>query len=357
MEQHAAVAQWVADGKLTLWSSTQTPHYVHRLLAKILDVPPAHIRVIATPVGGGFGGKLDPFAHEIAACKLSQLTGRPVKITLTREEVFYVHRGRHPVLMWLKTGFTREGDITGCHLRTWLDGGAYGSYGVASTFYTGVINPVTYKMPVYKFEGARIFTNKAPCGPKRGHGPPQPRFALEVHLDKIAEQLGIDPAELRLKTLVPPNSLTANYLRVGSMGLGTCIAKVVDGSDWKRKFRKLPQGRGVGLACSSYISGAGLPIYWNNMPHSGVQLKCDRGGGVTVFCGSTEIGQGSDSILAYIVAEVLGVDPFEIAVVTADTDLTPVDLGSYSSRVTLMSGNAPLQAAERARQILALHAG
>jgi len=177
-----------------------------------------------------------------------------------------------------------------------------------------------------------------------------------VHLDKIAEQLKLDPAELRLKTLVPPNSLTANYLRVGSMGLGKCIEKVVEGSGWKQKFHKLPEGRGVGIACSSYISGAGLPIYWNNMPHSGVQLRCDRGGGVTVFCGSTEIGQGSDSVLAYVVAEVLGVDPFEIAVVTADTDLTPVDLGSYSSRVTLMTGNAALQAAERAREILALHA-
>ena len=197
MEQHAAVAHFGPDGKLTLWSSTQTPHYVHRLLAKILDMPAAHIRVIAAPVGGGFGGKLDPFAHEIAACKLSQLTGRPVKIALTREEVFYVHRGRHPVLMWIKTGFTRDGDITGCHLKTWLDGGAYGSYGVASTFYTGVINPVTYKMPVYKFEGARVFTNKPPCGPKRGHGTPQPRFALECQLDKAAEQLGLDPADLR----------------------------------------------------------------------------------------------------------------------------------------------------------------
>ena len=131
MEQHAAVAHFGPDEKLTLWSSTQTPHYVHRLLAKILDMPAAHIRVIAAPVGGGFGGKLDPFAHEIAACKLSQVTGRPVKLALTREEVFYVHRGRHPVLMWLKTGFTRDGDITGSHIKTWLDGGAYGSYGVA----------------------------------------------------------------------------------------------------------------------------------------------------------------------------------------------------------------------------------
>ncbi|MGH7530749.1 MAG: xanthine dehydrogenase family protein molybdopterin-binding subunit [Gemmatimonadales bacterium] len=356
MEQHAALAAWSPDGKLTLWSSTQTPHYVHRALAKVLELPPARIRVIATPNGGGFGGKSDPFSHEIVVAKLAMLTGRPVKITLTREEVFYCHRGRHPTLMWVKSGVKRDGSITGMHFRSLLDGGAYGSYGVASTYYTGALQTVTYHVPRYHFQGARAFTNKPPCGPKRGHGTPQPRFALEVHLDKIAEQLGVDPAELRLRILVPPDSLTANYLRVGSMGLGACIAKVVDGSGWRRKYRQLPEGRGVGLACSSYISGAGLPIYWNNMPHSGVQLKCDRGGGVTVFCGSTDIGQGSDSILAYIVAEVLGIDPFDIAVVTADTDLTPVDLGSYSSRVTLMSGNAALQAAERAREILALHA-
>ena len=356
MEQHAAAAVWSPDGKLTLWSSTQTPHYVHRALAKVLELPPARIRVIATPNGGGFGGKSDPFNHEIAVAKLAMITGRPVKITLTREEVFYCHRGRHPTLMWVKTGVKKDGAITGMHFRSLLDGGGYGSYGVASTYYTGALQTVTYQVPRYKFQGARAFTNKPPCGPKRGHGTPQPRFALEVHVDKIAEQLQLDPAELRLKSLVPPNSLTANYLRVGSMGLGACIEKVVAGSGWKKKFRKLPEGRGVGLACSSYISGAGLPIYWNNMPHSGVQLRCDRSGGVTVFCGSTEIGQGSDSVLAYVAAEVLGVDPFEIAVVTADTDLTPVDLGSYSSRVTLMTGNAALQAAERAREILALHA-
>jgi len=141
------------------------------------------------------------------------------------------------------------------------------------------------------------------------------------------------------------------------MGLGPCIEKVIRGSGWKQRFKQLPYGKGIGLACSSYITGAGLPIYWNAMPHSGVQLKCDRGGGVTVFCGSTEIGQGSDSILATIVAEVLGLHPFDVAVVTGDTDLTPVDLGSYSSRVTLMTGNAAIQAAERARDVIALHAG
>jgi 4-hydroxybenzoyl-CoA reductase alpha subunit len=357
MEQHAAVADWSADGKLTLWSATQTPHYVHRALAKVLELSPARIRVIACPNGGGFGGKSDPFSHEIVAARLAMLTGRPVKITLTREEVFYCHRGRHPTLMWVKTGVKRDGAITGMHFKSLLDGGGYGSYGVASTYYTGALQTVTYHVPRYRFQGARAFTNKPPCGPKRGHGTPQPRFALEVHLDKIAEQLDMDPAELRLKHLVSPNSLTANWLRIGTMGLGPCIEKVIRGSGWKQRFKQLPYGKGIGLACSSYITGAGLPIYWNAMPHSGVQLKCDRGGGVTIFCGSTEIGQGSDSILATIVAEVLGLDPFDVAVVTGDTDLTPVDLGSYSSRVTLMTGNAAIQAAERARDVIALHAG
>src|SRR3989475_2034072 len=386
MEQHAAVAYLDTDEKLTLWSSTQTPHYVHRALAKVLEMPASHIRVIATPNGGGFGGKSDPFNHEVIVCKLSMITGRPVKCTLTREEVFYCHRGRHPVLMNVKTGVKKDGAITAMHFKSFLDGGAYGSYGVASTFYTGALQTVTYEVPRYKFDGLRVFTNKPPCGPKRGHGTPQPRYALEVHLDKIAEQLDLDPSEMRRNHLVKPNSVTANYLRIGSMGLGACIDKVVEGSDWKNRFswnvtepravasgsekqlewndplatargsdtRRLPYGKGIGIACSSYICGAGLPIYWNNMPQSGVQLRLDRQGGVCVMCGSVDIGQGSDSILAYIVAEVLGIDPFDIRVVTADTDLTPVDLGSYSSRVTLMTGNAAIQAAERARELLTL---
>lgn len=354
LEQHAAVAHFDADNKLTLWSATQTPHYVHRALAKVLGIPAAHIRVIATPNGGGFGGKSDPFNHEVVVAKLAMITGRPVKITLTREEVFYCHRGRHPVLMWVKTGVKRDGAITAMHFRTFLDGGAYGSYGVASTFYTGALQTVTYNVPRYKFEGVRVFTNKPPCGPKRGHGTPQPRFALEAHLDKIAEEIGISPIDIRRRHLAPAFSVTANYLRIGSMGLGACIDKIVEASDWQNKFGKLPYGKGVGFACSSYLCGAGLPIYWNNMPHSGVQLRLDRQGGVCVQCGSIDIGQGSDSILAYIVAEVLGIDPFDIRVVTADTDLTPVDLGSYSSRVTLMTGNAALQAAERARELLTI---
>ena len=353
IEQHASVAIKDPDGKLTIWSSTQTPHYLHRALAKVLEMPPAHIRVIATPNGGGFGGKSDPFNHEIVVAKAALLLDRPVKICLTREEVFYCHRGRHPVLMKFKTGVKKDGTITGVHLQTLIDGGAYGSYGVASTYYAGALQTTTYHIPRYRYEGCRTFTNKPPCGPKRGHGTPQPRFGQEVQLDKIAEKLRIDPAELRLRIVESPNSVTANFLRLGMVNLTECIQRVVKTSDWKNKFRKLREGRGVGLACSAYLTGAGLPIYWNQMPHSGVQLKFDRGGGVSVFCGATEIGQGSDDVLAGVVAEVLGIDPFDIRLFTGDTDLGPVDLGSYSSRVTLMAGNAAIQAAERGKALLA----
>jgi 4-hydroxybenzoyl-CoA reductase subunit alpha len=353
IEQHASVAAVDRDGKLTLWSSTQTPHYVHRALAKVLQMPAAHIRVIAMPNGGGFGGKSDIFNHEMVVAKAALVLDRPVKICLTREEVFYAHRGRHPVLMRFRTGVKKNGEITAMHLRTLIDGGGYGSYGVASTFYTGALQTVTYHVPRYWFEACRVFTNKPPCGPKRGHGTPQPRFGQEIQLDKIAERLKIDPADLRLRIVEQADTVTANYLRIGTIGLAECIRRVVAVSGFKDKYGKLPDGRGVGLACSSYLSGAGLPIYWNNMPQSGVQLKLDRSGGVTAFCGATEIGQGSDDVLAAIVAEVLGIDPFDVRTVTGDTDLTPVDLGSYSSRVTLMMGNAAIQAAERARELVA----
>ena len=353
IEQHASVAAVDGEGKLTLWSSTQVPHYIHRALANALQIPPAHVRVIACPNGGGFGGKCDLHNHEIVVSKAAILLDRPVKICLTREEVFYMHRGRHPVLMKMRTGVTKDGKITGMHTQTLLDGGAYGGYGAASTFYTGVLQTTTYEIPRYKFDACRVFTNKPPCGPKRGHGTPQPRFGQEIQLDKIAEKLEIDPAELRLGIVSKPNTLTANWLKLGTIGLAECIRKVVASSDWNNKYRKLPEGRGVGLACGAYLCGAGLPIYWNKMPQSGVQLLIDRSGQVTVFCGATEIGQGSDDVLAAIVAEVLGIDAYDVRCITGDTGLTPVDLGSYSSRVTVMMGNAAIQAAERLRDLIA----
>ncbi|MFQ5527834.1 MAG: xanthine dehydrogenase family protein molybdopterin-binding subunit [Thermoanaerobaculia bacterium] len=353
MEQHAAVAVPEDTDRITLFSSTQTPHYVHRALTRVLELPASRIRVVACSNGGGFGGKSDPFNHEIVAAKMAFVLGRPVKITLTREEVFYCHRGRHPVLMSLKTGFSKDGRLLGQHLKTALDGGAYGSYGVASTYYTGALQTVTYKLPTYRFDGVRAFTNKSPCGPKRGHGTPQPRFGWEIQLDKAAERLGLDPVELRLKNLEESGNTTANWLKLGTIGLERCIHAVVEGSDWNNRRGELPEGRGLGLACGSYLCGAGLPIYWNHMPQSGVQLLLDRSGSVAVYCGQAEIGQGSDSVLAAITAEVLGVDLADVRLCVGDTGFTPVDLGSYSSRVTLMVGNAAFEAAERAQCLLA----
>ena len=357
LEQHAALAYLGTDERLTIVSSTQTPHYVHRAAAKVLGVPASRIRVIAPPQGGGFGGKTDPFNHEIVAAKAAMITGRPVKIALTREEVFYCHRGRHPVLMHMRTGVDRAGHIVGHSIETLLDGGAYGSYGVASTFYTGALETVTYRIDRYRFRGCRTFTNKPPCGPKRGHGTPQPRFGLEVHIDKICEKLGLDPAQWRIDNALAEGSLTANWLKVRTIGLVPCVEAVVAASGWKERFRKLGRGRGLGIAASSYLCGAGLPIYWNEMPHSGVQLLLDRSGSVTAFCGAAEVGQGSDNVLAALVAEVLGIDILDVKVVTGDTALGPVDLGSYSSRVTLMMGNAAVEAAQRARDRLADAAG
>ncbi|HEX7052671.1 MAG TPA: molybdopterin cofactor-binding domain-containing protein [Burkholderiales bacterium] len=353
MEQQASLAFVDPEGKLQICSSTQNPHYLHRQLARVLRVPESQIRVVATPNGGGFGGKCDPGGHEFVVCKAALVLGRPVKIGLTREEVFYVHRGRHPVLMKMKTGVTKDGKLTGMHLQTLLDGGGYGSHGPASTFYTGVLTPVTYHYPRFKFEACRVFTNKPACGPKRGHGTPQPRFGQEVQLDKIAEKLGIDPAELRLKNLTRENSLTASWLKIGSNGLAECIEKVTAMSGWKERRGKLGKGRGLGLACSTYMCGAGVAIYWNKMPHSGVQILLDRSGAVIVYCGATELGQGSDDVLAALVAEALGVETGAVRLVTGDTGITPVDLGSYSSRVTIMAGNAALQAAERLRAAIA----
>ncbi len=348
MEQHSAVANYV-DGKLTLWSSTQVVHYVHRALSKTLELPMNRIRVVGATHGGGFGGKTDPFAHEIVVSKLAMLTGRPVKCTLTREEVFYTHRGRHPVLMWVRTGVTSDGRIAAMHFKSALDGGAYGSYGAASVFYTGTLQTVTYDIPAYRFEGCRVFTNKAPCGPKRGHGTPQPRFAIELHLEKIARDLGLDPVEMKRRNFVKPFTRAVNWLRITSCGLEECTDKVIEASGYRTRRRR--PGHGMGFAISSYMSGAGTAIYWNDMPHSEVQLKVDRTG-VTVYCGAMDIGQGSDSVLAHIVAEELGLQPKDVRLVTADTDLTPIDLGSYSSRVTFMAGNAAIEAARKMRLLL-----
>ena len=344
LEEHATVATTDDQGCLTVYTSTQTPHYLHKAMAKVLGKPRAHIRIVAPTVGGGFGGKSEPFGHEMVVAHLASKTGRPVKYTTTREEVFYTHRGRHAVLMRVKTGVRKDGTITAMHFTNFMDGGAHASFGVATLFYTGILLTTTYKIPHYKFDGLRMFTNKPPAGPKRGHGAPQPRYAIELQLDKIADDLDMNPVDLRTLNLVSPNSITANYLRVTSCAVAECIRRVDEASGFSERRSTLPPGKGIGFAMSSYLCGAGLPLYHNPLDHSQVMLRADRGGGVTLYTGSTDIGQGSNSIHAMMVAEILGLQPNDIFTVSADSALTPIDLGSYSSRVTFMSGTAAIRA-------------
>lgn len=347
IEPHCAIGLFEGTGRLTVWSSTQVPHYLHRELARVLRMDPAEVRVIQPPVGGAFGGKSEPFDLEFCVAALARKTGRPVKILYTREEVFYAHRGRHPFDMWYRTGMTRDGRLTGVDARIVLDGGAYASFGLVTTYYSGQLLTAPYDLPAYRFDSTRVYTNKPACGPKRGHGSVQPRFAFEVQLDKLAELGGFDPMEVRRRNVLGSHTRTINELRVTSNGFLECLEAVERASGWKERWRRLPFGRGLGVAGSTYISGTNYPIYPNDMPQSGIQVQIDRSGRVAVFSGGSEIGQGTDSAMAYIAAEEFGVPVEHVRVYRGDTDFTPVDLGAYSSRVTFMLGNACVDACRR----------
>ena len=350
IEPHCAIGMAERGGRLTVWSATQVPHYLHRELARVLELDPALVRVVQPPVGGAFGGKSEPFDLEFCVAKLAMKTGRPVKILYTREEVFYAHRGRHPFHMRYRTGADADGMLKAVDAEVLLDGGAYASFGLVTTYYSGQLLTAPYQMPAYRFHSVRAYTNKPACGPKRGHGSVQPRFAFEVQLDRIAERLAVDPIELRRRNFIGAHTRTVNDLRITSNGFLECLDAVEEASAWRRKFRKLPFGHGVGVAGSTYISGTNYPVYPNDMPQSGVQLQVDRSGRVSVFSGASEIGQGADSMVAYVVAEELGVPLEHVRVLAGDTDFTPVDLGAYSSRVTFMLGNACIDAARRLKR-------
>ncbi len=343
IEPHCAIGRVEQNGVLTVHSSTQVPHYLQRELARVLELDVARIRVVQPAVGGAFGGKSEPFDLEFCVALHALRTGRPVKCLYTREELFYSHRGRHPMIMRYKLGASKEGKLLALDANTILDGGAYASFGLVTTYYSGQLLTAPYGMESYRFDSTRVYTNKAPCGPKRGHGAVQPRFAFEITVDKMAEALDLDPFEIRRRNFLGTGK-TINEFTVNSNGFLRCLESVERASGWKEKFRRMPHGRGIGLAGSSYISGTNYPIYPNPMPQAAVQVQIERSGRVTVLHGASEIGQGSDSTMAYIAAEELGVPLDYVRVFSADTDLVPVDLGAYSSRETLMVGNACLSA-------------
>ncbi len=352
IEPHCALGYYDGTGKLTVWSATQVPHYLHRELARVLDLDVARIRVVQPAVGGAFGGKSEPFDLEFCVAKLAMKTGRPVKILYTREEVFYAHRGRHPMKLRYQLGASRDGMINAVDGKILIDGGAYASFGLVTTYYSGQLLTAPYAFGSYRFDATRVYTNKPACGPKRGHGSVQPRFAFEVQLDKLSEKLGLDPMDLRRRNFLGENKRTINELRVTSNGFLQCLDAVERASDWRSKHRKLPYGRGIGVAGSCYISGTNYPIYPNEMPQAAIQMQIERSGRVSVLTGASEIGQGSDSVVAYIAAEELGVPLSYVRVLSTDTDIVPVDLGAYSSRETFMVGNAAIDAARKLNRMV-----
>jgi 4-hydroxybenzoyl-CoA reductase subunit alpha len=347
IEPHCAVARVDADGNLTVWSATQIPHYVQRELSRVLGLPQSRVRVIQPLLGGAFGGKSDPFSLEFCAAKLAFKTGRPVKILFTREEVFYAHRGRHPMRMDVKLALDAGGRIAAVDNRIVIDGGAYASFGLVTAYYAGQLLTGPYRFGTYRFDSTRVYTNKPPCGPKRGHGSVQPRFAFEVALDEAAERLALDPIEVRRRNFIGEDVQTVNGQRITSNGFLKCLELVEQASGWKERRGKLGRGRGLGVAGSMYISGTAYPVYPNEMPQSGILVKLDRSGRVTVYSGASDIGQGVNTLLCQICSEEMGCDPRDVTVVAADTDLTPVDLGAYSSRVTFMCGLAAREACEK----------
>ena len=349
-EPHATYAEYDAvRDRLTIRPSTQVPYYVHLMLARTMNMAKANIRVVKPHIGGGFGCRTETLHIELICGLLARKAKGAVRLVASREETFITHRGRPETDTRLKIGLTKDGRITAVECETVQRGGAYSGYGIVTILYAGSLIYGIYDIESVSYEGYRVLTNTPPCGAMRGHGTVNTRFAFEALLDSMASELGLDPFSVRRRNLLQAPTMTTNDLLVNSYGLPECIDWAEQASGWRERKGKLGPGRGLGMACSHYISGASKPKHWTGEPHATVNLKLDFDGGVTLLTGAAEIGQGSSTVLVQCVAEVLGVDMSRIRVIASDSAVTPKDNGSYSSRVTYMVGNAAIDAAQKLR--------
>jgi 4-hydroxybenzoyl-CoA reductase subunit alpha len=348
MEPHAALAEYDPEhDKLVFHSVTQVPYYVHLMLAQCLDMNKSRIRVIKPFVGGGFGARTETLNFELICAILARAAGGTVRTVLTREETFLTHRGRPAADIRLKLGLTNAGKITAVKAEMSQYGGAYGGYGIVTILYAGALLNALYDIPAVQYDGYRVYTNTPPCGAMRGHGTVDMRHAFDTMLNRMSRQLGLDPIAVRRANLLMAPGETPNGLQVTTYGLPQNLDWVEQASAWKNRKGKMPTGRGLGIGCSHFVSGAAKPVQWTGQPDAVVNLKLDFDAGITVLTGAADIGQGSSTIVAQVVAEVLGLDFSRIRVISNDSAITPRDMGSYSSRVTYMVGNATLQAAEK----------
>jgi len=353
MEMHAALAEYDAEReRITVHASTQVPYYVHLMLAQILDMDMSRIRVIKPHVGGGFGARTEALNIELITALLARKAGGSVRTVITREETFITHRGRPETDIRLKIGLRRDGRITAVECECDQRGGAHSGYGIVTILYSGSMLYAIYDLHNVKYIGRRVLTNTPPCGAFRGHGTVDVRFAFESLLDEMARELGLDPFAVRRANLLTAPTFTDNDLMVNSYGLPQCLGWVEAASGWHARKGKLTRGKGLGMACSHYISGASKPVNWTGEPHATVKLKLDFDGSIVLLTGAAEIGQGSSTVLVQTVAEVLGLDMSRIRIVSGDSDVVPKDNGSYSSRVTFMVGNAAIEAAQNLKGLL-----
>ena len=353
IEPHAVLANFDPETqRLTVQSVTQVGYYLQLMLARCLEMDVSRIRVIKPFIGGGFGARVEVLNFEIIAALLARAATGTVIMQLTREENFLTHRARPQTDVMLKLGMRRDGQITACACEVVQRGGAYAGYGIVTILYAGALLQGIYDIPAIKFDGYRVYVNLPPCGAMRGHGSVDVRHAFECALDRMARELGLDPFAVRRANLLRVPTRTMNELVVNSCGLSECLDRVEHASNWCTRIGKLPPGKGLGMACSHYVSGAAKPIHWTGEPHAVVNLKVDFDGSITALTGAADIGQGSSTMVAIAVAETLGVPLDRIRVVAGDSAITPKDNGAYSSRITFMVGNAAIDAARNLKAIL-----
>ncbi|MDP2644687.1 MAG: molybdopterin-dependent oxidoreductase [Desulfobacterales bacterium] len=352
IEPHAALAYWESTGRAQIWASKQSPYIAYRHLARGLGIPLSKLRLVQPYVGGGFGGKHEPMGCDFAALLLSQKTGRPVKIVYSQEEVFLSGRRRHPFIFWVKVGMRKDGNIQAVSLKAIADGGAYTSVGPLSILLPGANLGVPLRIPAAKYDGFRIYTNKLLSGPLYGHCMPQTRYAVESVLDEMAEELGFDPVDLRLINSLEAGEKTADGKQITTWGFKETVQAVADSLDFKNKFGKGRKGRilhGVGIGSNpGFVSGR-----LGGHEGSAAMVKLFEDGGVTLIHGATDVGQGAETVLCQIVAESLGIDITEVNSSRVDTELTPMDPGTFGSRTTYTSGHAAIVATEDAKEQLA----
>jgi 4-hydroxybenzoyl-CoA reductase subunit alpha len=349
IEPHATVAEYDPVGKITVWSSCQAPFLIRSNMAKTLQMPLTRVRVIKPKVGGAFGGKREMMANDFCSAFLAMKTGRPVKVTYTREEVFSTTRQRHPTKITLKTGVTNDGRLVAKDCTMIMENGAYNGRGPDILASCPNYITVLYRTPNIHFDGYLVYTNNPPGSAFRGFGSPQMRFADDSQMDIIATEIGMDPVELRRINVREEGDVTPNKAIITSCGLRECLEKASEATDFQRQWGKLPFGHGIGLACGHHTCG-----FKSLLPHdsSAATVKLNDDGTANVLTGASDVGQGSDSVLAMIAAEELGIPYHRIEMTTADTEVTPMDLGSYASRVTFIAGNAVKLAAADAREQL-----